>query len=395
MKKLFLLLLLVVTTSGIAQNLLKGTVKDLSTQENMELVTVSTKDQQNNTISNTEGNFQLSYPNGTQTIVLTYLGYAPLEVNLTNLPQDNIFYLEPTDFELEEIVVISTPLNEFVEQLVKNSYNHLNAPFLLSTYYREFVKINDTYSKFSDGLIDYNVDKRRKEIKSDVVVKQSRAFKLNGDEESMLAAEMTSPLDLRKAVSRDCNFGVLDHVFGKKEFKKYSFIIKSQKDANGNDVQTIYYEPLPEIEEPLYAGSVIYDPAKNLILAMELYMAPSHRQYSKLRNFLIIKARLENVGYKCLFKLTNDNYMLSYSCVYGDIYIKNKKRFDDNIIFKSDLIVTNFTSDLSSFNKKEKYRDKDLYQAGTNYTEEFWKKNNSILLTTEEEEIISSLKDVK
>lgn len=393
MKKLFTLLLLVVATTGFAQNLLKGTVKDIMTTENMELVTVSTKDLQHNTITNSEGAFQLSYPDGTQTIVFNYLGYGTLEVNLNNLPEGNVFYLEPKSLELDEVIVLSTPINEFVSALIKNSYDHLNAPFLLSTYYREFVKINDTYTKFSDGLIDYNVDKSRKKIESDVVVKQSRAFKLNTPESE--AAEMTSPLDLRKAVSRDCNFGVLGHIFSKKEFKKYSFIIKSQQDNNGQGTQTIYFEPLAEIEEPIYAGSLTYDPDKNLILGMEVYMAPSHKKYSKLRNFIIVKARLDDMAYKCLFKVTNNSYILSYSCVYGDVYIKNKKRFDDHVIFKSDLVVTNFTNDLTSFNKKEKYRDRGLYEAGTNYTEEFWKKNNSILLTAEEEDIIRSLQAPK
>ncbi|RYJ44407.1 carboxypeptidase-like regulatory domain-containing protein [Flavobacterium beibuense] len=393
MKKLFTLLLLVVATTGFAQNFLKGTVKDIMTTENMDLVTVSTKDLQHNTITNSEGAFQLSYPDGTQTIVFNYLGYGTLEVDLNNLPEGNIFYLEPKSLELEEVVVLNTPINEFVSELIKNSYNHLNAPFLLSTYYREFVKINDTYTKFSDGLIDYNVDKSRKKIESDVVVKQSRAFKLDTPESE--AADMTSPLDLRKAISRDCNFGALGSIFDKKEFKKYSFIIKSQQDADGNDVQTIYYQPLAEVEEPLYAGSLSYDPNKKLILAMDLYMAPSHKKYSKLRNFIIVKARLDDIAYKCFFKATDNSYMLSYSCVYGDIYIKNKKRFDDHVIFKSDLIVTNFTNDLTSFNKKEKYRERGLYEAGTNYIDEFWKKNNSILLTSQEEEIIKSLQDTK
>jgi hypothetical protein len=206
---------------------------------------------------------------------------------------------------------------------------------------------------------------------------------------------MTSPLDLRKATTRDCNFSVLEHVFGKKEYKKYNFVIKSQGDKNGQTIQTIFIEPLESIEEPLFAGTLSFDPDKNLILSIDIHMAPSHKKYSKLRNFLIVKARLDDISYKSFYKITGDNYMLSYSCIGGDVYLKNKKKYDDHIIFKSDLLVTNFSNDLSSFDKKEKYKEKGLYQRGNKYTDKFWLQNNAIQLTAQEEDIIKSLQAVK
>ena len=386
-------ILILSTATGLAQNTVKGVIKDIYTSENIGLVTVSTQDLQHNTISNSDGVFKLEYPEGTKSIVLNYLGYAILEVNLSGLPADGIYYLEPKSYELEEIVMTNVPINEFVDKLRKNSFEKLNAPFLLNTYYREFVKINDRYTKFSDALIDYNVIKKKDEVKSEVVVKQSRAVKLDVENEEEI--DMTSPLDLRKATTRDCNFSVLEHVFGKKEYKKYSFIIKSQGNKNGQTTQTIFIEPLESIEEPLYAGTLSFDPDKNLILSIDIHMAESHKKHSKLRNFLIVKARLDDISYKSFYKITGDNYMLSYSCTGGDVYLKNKKKYDDHIIFKSDLLVTNFSNDLTSFDKKEKYKEKGLYQRGNKYTDEFWLKNNSIQLTAQEEEIIKSLTAAK
>lgn len=387
------LTLFILTISGFtlhAQGIVTGTVKDINTNENIDLVTISTGDLQYNTISNAEGNFKLEYPAGTEKIVLNYLGYAPLEVSLTDLPADNMFYLESKGLELEEVVIMNTPMDEFIKNLVKTSYNKLNAPFLLSTYYREFVKINDRYTKFSDGLIDYNVLKKKKEVESEVVVKQSRAIKLDIEDEEEI--DVASPLDLRKAVSRDCNFGALSVIM--ESFKDYSFIVKSQG-KEGQKLQTIYFEPLPDVEKPLFAGTITYNPDNNLILNVDVHMAETHKKYSKLRNFILIKARLDDIYYRSIYSLNGDSYRLSYSCLGGDVYVKNKKRFDDHIIFKSDLIVTNFSSNLAAFTRKEKYKEKALYTRGTNYSEEFWKKNNSIQLTAQEEQIIKSLQDSK
>ncbi|NDI99713.1 carboxypeptidase-like regulatory domain-containing protein [Flavobacterium sp. LaA7.5] len=392
MKNWLTALVLLVTGICISQNVVKGIVKDITTNKNIELVTVSTSDLQYNTISNSEGAFQLTYPEGTEKIVLNYLGYASYEIAINSLPTDNIFYLEPKNIDLDEIIILNTPIHEFVDGLVKNSYNTLNAPFLLSTYYREFVKINDRYTKFSDALIDYNVEKKRKKVESEVVVKQSRAVKLDMENEEEI--DMTSPLDLRNAVAKDCNFTPVFSIFEKKKCKDYKFIIKSQQGTDGKRIETIYFSPLEDVEEPLFEGSLAYDPEKKLILSIDVYMAPSHKKYSKLRNFLIVKARLDDIAYKSFFKITDSgNYMLSYSCRSGNVYLKNKKRFDDNIIFKSDLIVTNFSSDLLSFNNKEKYNEKGLYQRGNNYSEDFWLSNNSILLTDEEEQIIKNIQN--
>ena len=393
MKKLLTVFVLVVSSFVLhAQGIVTGTVKDINTNENIELVTVSTGDLEYNTISNAEGVFKLEYPAGTEKIILNYLGYAPLEVNLSNLPEDNIFYLEDKGFDLEEVVILNVSMDLVIKNLVKTSYEKLNAPFLLNTYYREFVKVNDRYTKFSDGLIDYNVIKKKKEVESEVVVRQSRAIKLDIENEEEI--DIASALDLRKAVSRDCNFSPLHVITDKKEFKKYSFIVKSQG-SDEQTIQTIYFEPLPEIEEALYTGSISYNPATNLILSVDIKMAETHKKYSKLRNFILIKARLDDIYYRSIYKVNGDSYRLSYSCMGGDVYVKNKRKYDDHLIFKSDLIVTNFSSNLAAFSKKEKYREKSLYYRGTNYTDEFWKKNNSIQLTAEEEAIIKSLQDSK
>ncbi len=139
----------------------------------------------------------------------------------------------------------------------------------------------------------------------------------------------------------------------------------------GQKTHSILVQPKDDVQEALFEGTITYDPEQFLILNVDLSMAESHKKYIKERNFLIIKASLEDMEYKSAFKIVDDKYLLSFSSRNGTVHIRNKRTYNDDLTFKSDLIVTNFTSDLSSFNKKERYKDKALYDRGSNYTENF------------------------
>ncbi|MNK33932.1 hypothetical protein D3C87_524310 [compost metagenome] len=392
-KNLLTVLVLFIVNTVIAQNIeIKGIVKDIQSKETLGYANITTLDQQYGTVSNDEGVFVLSCPQSTDKIVITYLGYAPLEISTSALPKDGTYLMDIQDLVLDEIVILGEPIEDFLEKLVENSMSKFTAPLLLSTYYREFVKINNDYTKFADALIDYNARRKGKKLDTEIVVKQSRAAKLVGQDEEKI--DIVSPLDVRKAVEKDYNFaGIYNVLLDKKEYEKYNFLVKAQQGKDEQKTHSIVVEPKEEIQEALFSGTIIYDPEQFLILNVDLSMADSHKKYIKERNFLIIKASLEDMVYKSAFKFVDGKYLLSFSSRFGTIHIRNKKTYNDNLTFKSDLIVTNFTSDLSSFNKKERYKDKALYDRGSNYTEDFWLKNNSLLLTKEEEQIIKKLEN--
>ena len=213
-KKCFILTFLLLTVSSFSQTVIKGIVKDIESKVALSYATISTEDQQYSTVSNAEGAFVLSCPESTKKIVITYLGYATLKVSTTALPASGIYFMDVEAFTLDEVIVMNTPINEFMDKLVNNSVEKLTSPIVLSTYYREFVKINDKYTKFADGLIDYNVTKKDKSVKTDLVVKQSRAAELNLFEEGMVRG---IGADVRRAVSDDSGFESIKSVFpGKK-----------------------------------------------------------------------------------------------------------------------------------------------------------------------------------
>lgn len=389
-KKLFLLsLLLLTSTFCISQNIqVKGTVKDAASGEVLSHITITTENRENATVTNTDGNFALTCHENTGKIILSSIGYAETAYVISGLPNDDMYLMEPTSIEMEEIIVINIPINVFLEKLVKSSVAGFTSPLQLSTYYREFVKNNSTYTRFSDGLIDYNLYRKGRKIDTEIIVKQSRAAKLPQNEEETL--DVVSPLDVRKAVSKDYAFKPIDLLLDKKAYNKYNFTIKSQQNNSGQIYEVIYFEPMDDVHEALYKGTIVYDPKTNRILDIDMNMAESHKKYIKEINFLIAHASLLDLSYKSSFTITDNRYMLALSLRDVSMNIRTKK-LNENFKFKSDLVVTNFTSDVVKFNKKEKYKEKSLYENGNKYSGKFWLGSNSILLTVEEEAIIKSL----
>ena len=392
MKK-YLLLFLIIPLLSLAQDItITGTIKDMATSAPMDHVTVATADGKQVTISNEEGAFALTCPSGTQKIVFSYLGYADYTVLLKQFPADGIIFMEPKDFVLDEIIIVNRPINEFIQELVDNSILHLDAPIVLNTYYREFVKVNDQYTKFADGLVDYSVFRNKKSVKTEVSVKQSRAAKLPTDE----TIDAASGLDVRKAVAGSSVFYTLGKtLLDDKNYQKHDFIIRSQKDAQGKEIQVISFSPKPGIQEAMYTGRIVFYPDSNLITNFDIKLDPAYAQFAKVVNLLIIKAKLTALDYQSGFKISDGKYMLSYASRNGALHFWNKKKYDDYLEFKSDLVATGYSSNVSEMRKDEKYREKTLYERGTSFTDKFWLKGNAVLLTKEEEAIVKSLENAQ
>lgn len=388
------LLFILSTVNGIAQNFIKGVIKDISTNETIERASIYTADFKLHTISNKDGVFKLYYPKGNKSFTVKYLGYKDLKIVANKLPADGIYYLEPKNFELEEIVLNNIPINELIESLVESSIKRLEAPVILNTYYREFIRINDTFTKFSDALIDYNFYKnnRATKVKTDLSVKQSRFAELNKVEEGFVKG--LGP-DVRKAIEIPANFDAIKEIFpNKREYAKYNFKIESYGTDNGEPLQAITFAPKEDLNEFFYEGVIIYSPNNNLIRSIEAKMAEKSKENTRYSNILIAKFGIEDMVIKSGFNYINNQYLPAYYYIYGVLHIWNRN-YDKSYKYTSDIIVTNVSEDVSSFSDEKKYRKRSLYENGNNYTNKFWQGNNSLVLTPDEEEVIRQLENNK
>lgn len=393
MKKICLLFVFL-NFVATAQNVtVKGFLKDVVTNEPVISASIGVKNSAIGTISNEEGNFQLTLPKNAE-VLISFLGYKTVTIPAADFGADvKTITLETDEQILEEVVISKIPIEKMLENLIATSMARFNKPIILNTYYREFVKINGKYSKFSDGLLDYHISGSVKRSKSDLIVKQSRTAQLfTTDElEDDELLDFDSFVNVQEGITYNYDFTFLKKVLlDGDHYKNYELELKSKKDSNGKELFVINFEPKTD-SGAIYKGSIVFDPETKLIFDIDINLAPGIKNF-KEHNLLIARVTFMGNSVKSAYKMVGNNYILSYCSRYNKLRITMKKRkYDKTIESKSDIIVTDLHVDDLNYNKKDVYKEKGLYARGNKYSDKFWLKNNSLVLTTAEQQIINDL----
>ncbi len=397
MKKLLLVLLLL-PLAAIAQTItVSGTITDAKTGEPVDMVSIGALDSNISTISNENGEFRLTMPVATSTLYFSHLSYKTIAVKLNGKDEKIAVKFEPSEIVIEDVVVTNKPVKELLRDAVSASKSKLEKSLLLNTYYREFGKVNNHYLKFADGLLDYYV--KKKSGTADLYVQQSRAKQLVSNDTKIFKkledkgesnADLIGALnvyDVRDAIAEAYNFKIVNRVL---DADNYDYDIKMRKNSDGKDVEIIRVKPKAEVKEMLFEGHVIYEAATKLILEIDLKFAESHAQYGKSINVLLFRMKILGFAKKLAFKNANNKYMMVYSQNRIKFHVENKKQFDDTFDFMSDIVVIDYKEGEYEFDRKKRYKNKDLFSAGNNYKTEYWKTSNMLLLTDDEEKILKS-----
>lgn len=388
MKNFIYIFLTLISLSATSQDIaITGTVKDITTLMPIQGVSISIQNKNIGTITNDEGQFRILVNAADKALNFSHINFNTLSYD-TEKKQVEIF-LEPKNFILQEVVVKNRPANEIVLEVLQNSKKQLEKSILLSTYYREFVKINDTYTNFSDGMLDYNI--KRKSGASDLYVRQSRAYKLKDSlsSERQKTIEGIYFYDVHNAVSDAYNFKSLKNIL---ESKNYEYIIETKTDDYGKTVEEVKISPKEGVQLGLYYGTVIYDVETKLILNIDLKKSPDYKKYIPEVNAVFFKFKVNEEARKSSFKIDGEKYILVYNQNKINIYIKMKDKIDATYEFLSDLITTEYKEGLFDFDRSKRHKERSLFAAGNNFNEEYWKTNNIILLSDDEEKILSALK---
>ncbi|MFP9113674.1 carboxypeptidase-like regulatory domain-containing protein [Flavobacterium sp. RHBU_3] len=395
MHKKLLALLLFVTAVSFAQTTIKGTLKDISTNQPIELATISADGTNIVTVSNSEGTFRITVPQSVTQVTISHLSYRDYTIKKEQFGQEDIF-LEPSGIELEEVVVSNLTPQQMLKQVVDKTKKRLEKSLLLNTYYREFIKVDGTYTKFSDGLLDFNV--KNKSGKADVYVKQSRAVRLadakSNTPESTEAIDALTMFEVDESIADGYNLKMAKRILAS---PVYTFEIKTRTGNDGKSINIVKIIPNPDYEGLLYEGTIIYDTATELILDVDVKTAESHKKYAKEINIKLFSLKFTVYDHqkKTSFKLDGDKYIMTYNRHLFDVKITFRDDIDNTFLFMSDNLVMDYKEGEFDFDRSKRFKEKSLFKAGTNYTEEFWKTANAIPLTTEEESVIKNLETVK
>ena len=391
MKKISIIILLFIANFTFSQSrTITGTIKDATTSLPVESVSIGVSNSNLGTISNEEGKFRITLPEKNNVLQFSHLYYKLESYSIKENETDIEVFIDPKSFVLEEVVINHKPGKELLIDAVNASKDKLEKSILLNTYYREFVKVDGKCTSFADGLIDYYV--KRKSGASDLEVKQSRAFDMKDENasERQKAVQSINLNDVREAVTNAYSFKGISELL---KNDNYDYAVETKTDSDGNSIEVISIEPKEGLDyELMKTGSVTYDSKTKLILDIDVRVSPEHKKYAELHNLLIMKMKINDFARKASFKLDGDKYIMVYSRVKIDVYVKYGKLINNTFESVCDMTTLDYKEGEFKFDKNKKYRERSLFDNGNKYTEEFWKKYNVVLLSEAEEKIINSLK---
>jgi hypothetical protein len=388
MKNLLYLLMLMPAVALSQMQTYSGTVRDLITNQPVETVSVSDVESLHATVTNEDGSFRITVPAGTTTLRYNHLSYInvtqPINTSLTTIE----VHLEPKEYTLDEVIVSTVPVNKMLKNIISNSQKHLEKSMLVTTYNREFVKLNGQYNTFADGLMEYHVKKQNG--KSDLYLQQTRAFKVNDVKLNKLdqSVDGLAMFDVTNAIQDAYKFKSLDFLL---DDQLYEYSLRNKTDSKGNGIQIVAISPKAGIEQNLYSGTITYDLKSNLILQMDIAQDPANKELSKTVKLFGISLTMYNQERKSVFTNDGGKYRLVYNKVNLGFTLKFKDRIDDDFEFLSDIVVLHQKEGEFNPDRNKRYQEKSLFKAGSSYTTEFWKSNNVMLLSNQEEKVLASL----
>lgn len=109
------------------QVLVKGTVQDSLSRENLVGASVRIKESGKGKITDAEGVFSFELEEGSVTLQINYLGYKPKEISVeVPLQNELILYLVPEDYQLGQVEVLATGYQEIPRSRASGSFVNLN-----------------------------------------------------------------------------------------------------------------------------------------------------------------------------------------------------------------------------------------------------------------------------
>jgi hypothetical protein len=335
-------------------------------------------------MSNSEGKVVFELKGGSN-LKVTHSSYLPVVVKWSSLNQlENIIYLKSKITTLDDIVVTKQHPQEIIKDLVENSIKKLNVPSRLKVYSREFFKLNGSYAYFNDGLINFQLYKDQKKVKSILLVEQNRSFGLIEDD---VSSDLLG-YNLNVMMEKYYTFTVLRPLLDVKSKKKYSFIVKvSPLNEAYNEIIAV---PVEDSNELLDDFKIVYDVKRKLIIEVNAEVSAASLAGVKEETRKGSKNIIRSV-FKTNFRFDLTNYYLVSSK--EDInYETNLGNEIKNIEVLNNLVTTNFNIQSYTYKESEVFKDRTLFNIKNSILTDYWNVSG-LTPTAKELEIINKIKN--
>ena len=383
MKRLILLLIVFLNSGVFAQNTEYSIiVKDIETQlpiENAMVVILKTKQV---LLSNEDGKVTFVLT-GASNVQVSEMNYENLTLRWATLKEDQfVVYLKNKDNALDEIVLSKENPQKILQKVVSNSVQKLTMPYRLKVYVREFFMLDNKYSYYNDGLVNFQFSGKHKKVTTTLLVEQNRSY-------GLVEADVSTDLrgyNLNNIMENYSNLNYFKSVLDSKTQKEYDFIIKGHPSNKAYYVMNI--TPLDKTKNDKDSFEVVYDPEKKIIIEFSCFLTPGKPDEivekpaigSKkiTRSFVKVNYRLDGPDYYLL----SSNEEIAYNLVLKD-QIKN-------IQVRNSFITTNFNKQNFTYNESDVFKEKTLFNKENKILTNYWD-ISGFVATDEEKAIVSSL----
>ncbi|MEO5777553.1 MAG: hypothetical protein ABIQ27_11650 [Flavobacterium sp.] len=385
MKRIIVLLFLIYSVSVLSQNVEKSIVLiDIDTNLPIEDVTVFIARTKQTLLSNAEGKATFVLK-GISNIQITHSSYNTVKLKSTILKEkENFFYLKNNVNGLDEIIVTKKHPQKILNELVANSTKKLTIPARLKVYSREFLKLNGNYAYYNDGLMNFQLYGKDKNLKNNILVEQNRSYGLVNDEIGSDALGY----NLNNIMENYYGFKYLNPLLDVGSKKKYEFLIKGYS-AN-SDYNLMVVTPLESEKGLLDDYTILYDRTKKLIIEVSTIVSPTTLANTKDKTTVGSK-NIYKSSFKAIYRIEGFGYYLIGSKEEIGFEKIDKKKTTD-IEVKNCFVITNFNDKNFTYKESEVFKDKTLYNKKNTILTNYWDVSG-LTSTDEEQKIIASIEN--
>ena len=376
MKKLILLFFVFFSVTIFAQDTEYSiVVKDIETQLPIENATVVIMKTKQILISNQEGKVTFIV-NGASNVQVSETNYEDLTIRWAALKENEfVVYLKNKNNKLDEIVVSTEAPQKILQKIVFNSMKNLAMPYRLKVYVREFFMLDNKYSYYNDGLVNFQFAVNQRKVSTTLLVEQNRSY-------GLLEKDVSSDLkgyNLNDIMENYTNLKYFEPLLDPKAKKEYDFIIRGH--ATNKDYYVMTITPLNKSKKAVDNFEITYDPDKKLIFEFTINVLPGTIAESIdktavgskniTRSVVKVNYRLDGLDYYVL----SSNEEIAY-----DLILKDQVK---NIQVRNNFITTNFSKQKFTYNDSDVFKDKTLFNKQNKILTNYW--NISGFTATEEE----------
>jgi hypothetical protein len=250
-------------TPILAQQRLQGKVVDAQTGEPLPYATLSLKEAGLGLVSNAEGafNLRLSEQSGTDSLIVTYLGYQPWKQAVSQLTSPLEIRLEEKILSLDEVLIIPVTPEELIEQaLEKLETNYADQPALGEAFYREFLTESGQPMLIGEAVMNVRrpAIQAPEEEKAQVQILKGRVLEDTTLEGTQLSAGFEGgPLSIS-------SLRVMPKLFAEsflepKKFKFYDYKLKGVVPYGDRQAYHIIFSQRKKLRKKLYEGELFLD----------------------------------------------------------------------------------------------------------------------------------------